>query len=175
MSARYIVGIDPGKHGALAWIDLVDGTLAIQDMPILQSKRHGRSSYELDLTAIARVFDGAPVRHVMIERVSVRSNEAITSALTQGTGYGSLLGVIAANFIPYSTALPSVWKRSLHLSSDKDQSRALASKYVPECALFWSRKKDDGRAEATLLALHAIRELAIPWPVLSPAIPVEPS
>lgn len=41
----------------------------------------------------------------------------------------------------------------------KDGSRARASELMPRHAGQWVRVKDDGRAEAALIALHGMREL----------------
>jgi hypothetical protein len=40
----------------------------------------------------------------------------------------------------------------MHLSTDKNASRALASQYFPDAADQWKLAKQDGRAEAALIA-----------------------
>jgi hypothetical protein len=40
----------------------------------------------------------------------------------------------------------------MRLSTDKNASRALASQFFPDCSDQWKRVKDDGRAEAALIA-----------------------
>jgi crossover junction endodeoxyribonuclease RuvC len=49
---------------------------------------------------------------------------------------------------------PAQWKRAMHLTSDKEQSRARALETFPVCAHHFARKKDHGRAEAALIALY---------------------
>ena len=67
---------------------------------------------------------------------------------------GVLLGVLASQNIPYTTISPTKWKKSFGLTRDKDASRAAATRLFPANADLFERKKDDGRAEATLIALY---------------------
>ena len=48
------------------------------------------------------------------------------------------------------------WKAALNLSSAKSASREQASLTFPDDAAQWARVKDDGRAEAALLAWYAM-------------------
>jgi hypothetical protein len=41
----------------------------------------------------------------------------------------------------------------------KDASRARASELLPAYSHLWQRKRDDGRAEAALIALYGWRQL----------------
>ena len=56
-----------------------------------------------------------------------------------------------AGYVRY--VIPRVWKGYFGLSSDKEQSRLKAIALFPDCANLFSRKKDEGRAEAALIAL----------------------
>jgi crossover junction endodeoxyribonuclease RuvC len=42
----------------------------------------------------------------------------------------------------------------MHLSADKGESRRRATQLFPDYADQWTRVKDDGRAEAALLAFY---------------------
>ena len=42
----------------------------------------------------------------------------------------------------------------MHLSTDKNASRSLASQHFPDASDQWNLKKFDGRAEAALIALY---------------------
>lgn len=50
---------------------------------------------------------------------------------------------------------PTVWKRALGLGKDKEASRLKAMQLFPSADL--RRKKDQGRAEALLLAVYGFR------------------
>jgi hypothetical protein len=47
---------------------------------------------------------------------------------------------------------PAKWKKALGLSADKGASRRRAIELWPERAQWFARVKDDGRAEAALIA-----------------------
>ena len=150
-----ILGIDPGLSGALALLE-VTGALEVVDIPTLTigTKRH------IDEYALARIIDdwSKRISEVWIEQVGTRPGEGAVGAFTFGKGYGVLRGICAANFLPMRDVTPAAWKRSLKITGDKDESRARASSHFPRHAGLWTRKKDDGRAEAALIALYGSRE-----------------
>ena len=72
-----------------------------------------------------------------------------------GVNFGIVLGLVAAHFVRLETVAPAAWKRGMNCPKAKDGARARASQLLPKHAGLWSRAKDDGRAEAALLALDA--------------------
>jgi crossover junction endodeoxyribonuclease RuvC len=54
---------------------------------------------------------------------------------------------------------PQKWKKHFSLDKDKDKSRALANRRFPDNHQDFARKKDDGRAEAALIALYGAEVL----------------
>jgi hypothetical protein len=78
----------------------------------------------------------------------------IKNAVTIAKAYGELKACLFFAGIPTFEVDPSTWKKSMHLTSDKNASRALASQYFPDCSDQWQRVKDDGRAEAALIAYY---------------------
>jgi crossover junction endodeoxyribonuclease RuvC len=131
-------------------------------MPVLKSGG-AKGKSEVDRTALARVIDASStsITHCFLEQVGVRPGEGTVGAFSFGKGYGMLLGILAANFVPLSLITPAVWKKAMQCPGDKDQARARASDVLPRHADKWLRKKDDGRAEAALLAVYGARQLAI--------------
>jgi crossover junction endodeoxyribonuclease RuvC len=162
---RYIAGIDPGLSGAIALYDATPdserhGTNArfgqIIDMPTHELTINGKKKRRLDLTALARFADtyAKDIALLVIENVNAAPGQGVTSMFNFGYATGAVTGIFAANFVPLHPVSPQKWKRELGLSSDKDASRALASRMFPAAAHLWSRKKDDGRAESALLAWY---------------------
>lgn len=149
MAGGVILGIDSGTSGALAFLT---GThVETFDMPTLKAK-HGR---ELDEGALSRMLDARSrdIEFAILERQWARPTDSGPSAFKVGMTYGSLRMVLASNFIPYALVTPQTWKRSHGLNGlDKDASRALASRLFPRDAEQWRYKKNDGRAEAALIA-----------------------
>ena len=139
-----IVGIDPGLKGALAFLTFDGELVAVEDMPTL-----GKDVNAFMLTNL--IVGYGPVKHAIVERAQSMPKQGIAGAFNYGTGYGKILGVLAALHIPtvdYSTA----WKVRARLSKDKNLSRKRATQRWPEMAEDFSLVKHDGRAEAALMA-----------------------
>jgi len=92
------------------------------------------------------------VEIAIIEDVHAMPGQGVTSMFGFGVSKGLVIGMLHAFKCPVFTVPPAVWKGVYGLSSNKDASRALASKKFPNSSYLWTRKKDDGRAEALLLA-----------------------
>lgn len=157
-----ILGIDPGLSGALAFYYPETGALDVIDMPTIKSGG-AKGKNEVDRTALALLIDSssASIAHCFLEKVGVRPGEGAGGAFSFGTGYGMLLGILAANFVPLTLTTPAVWKKAMGCTGDKEQSRARASDILPRHASKWPLKKHDGRAEAAVLAVYGARQLAI--------------
>lgn len=148
-----ILGIDPGKNGALAFLS--DNELAVIDMP---------HSIEAIVSRIRAYHLFEPIAFCVIEDVTAMTyvdsrglvrGQGAKASFNFGFGTGVLHGILAALGIPVYQVKPATWKAVLGLSSNKDQSRELAGKKFRASAHLFARKKDDGRAEAALLAHFA--------------------
>ena len=143
-----IIGIDPGKQGAFAVLDDAGGTFFVKtyDMPgTLDGKRQ-------------LISDIGVVKCAWLERPFYPQIIGIKNAVTIATTYGELKACLFFAGIPTFEVDPSTWKKSMHLSTDKNASRSLASQHFPDQSNQWARVKDDGRAEATLIALYGWRK-----------------
>ncbi len=144
------IGLDPGLSGAVAILD-EDGTLSVFDAPAVDVRK-GRDYIVAAMPALLRGC-GADTRAALETGIAMpRQNAA--STYKQGRGVGLWEGVLSALAIPYELVAPSRWKKELGLpaGSSKGESRALAARLFPASADCFARVKDDGRAEAALLA-----------------------
>jgi crossover junction endodeoxyribonuclease RuvC len=66
---------------------------------------------------------------------------------------GAMQAFAVAHFIKIKLVNPAHWKRVMGVTADKDSSRQRASQLFPRYAQLWSRRKNDGRAEAALIAI----------------------
>ena len=141
-----VCGIDPGKSGAIAFFFPDDPRLiSAEDMPL--------AGGEVDaVTLAARLRQLAPTMAV-IEAVHSMPGQGVSSSFAFGAAYGMARGVVLACGIPLHLVTPNRWKKHFHLDSDKEKSRALALRYWPTSTSF-ARKRDDGRAEASLIARY---------------------
>ena len=143
-----LIGCDPGKQGAFAVLDDYEGTLSVKtyDMPgTIDGKRQ-------------LISDIGAVKCAWLERPFFPRMIGIKNAVTIAVAYGELKACLFFAGIPTFEVDPSTWKKSMHLTTDKNASRALASQYFPDASDQWARVKDDGRAEAALIALYGWRK-----------------
>ena len=137
-----VLGIDPGSRSG-AWAILGPAGLVAGDLPVVDGN--------IDAAALARLVRATEPTRAIVERVSAMPKQGVTSVFSFGAAYGIILGVLGAAGVPVTLVPPTKWKRAFSLDSDKEKSRALAIRTWPTCTQF-SRKKDNGRAEAALLA-----------------------
>ncbi len=148
---NFICGVDPGLSGAIAVLDPAsDQIMTIIDMP--QLKRGARS--DLDLVKLASfIGTNAPnIKYAVIEDVGAMPGQGVVSMFTFGKVTGVVVGMLAAHYIPIFYVKPSVWKFQMGLTKSKDKSVVMARKLWPKQTELFSRMKDDGRAEAALMA-----------------------
>ena len=91
------------------------------------------------------------IKIVAIEEVGAMPGQGVTSMFNFGYSAGILAGVCAGLKLPVSLYRPAVWKRAAGVPADKGGARQMAQRFWPGCRDF-DRVKDDGRAEAALLA-----------------------
>lgn len=146
---KCIMGLDPGVSGAVAFY--------------FPDQRAGISAY--DVPVVGKEIDAAALYDLIInynpdlavlEIVHAMPKQGVSSSFNFGMSYGIAKGVIGSIKIPTINVAPTKWKRHFGLSADKEQARALAISTWPFSDHF-RRKKDNGRAEAALLALYGAR------------------
>lgn len=153
MSALFI-GIDPGLLGAVGVLDSGGRFLAVHDMPTSTSTTGRRQLDPAGLAAILRRYSAA---FALVERVGARPGEGATGAFSFGQTFGGIVATLATLGIPHDLIQPAVWKRKAGIpaGSPKGASIAAALRLLPEAQPHLTRIKDDGRAEALLIALQA--------------------
>jgi crossover junction endodeoxyribonuclease RuvC len=150
------VGIDPGLSGAVSFRS--DDNMSVEPMPTLKISKGKGAKRILDLNALARLIDNGTKNasrvHVFIERVASMPKQGVASMFAFGETYGAIKGIVAAHFLPMTLVTPVAWKSKLKVSSNKDDARYRASQLMPRHTHLWPRHKDDGLAEASLIAFY---------------------
>lgn len=154
-------GIDPGKTGALA-ILLPDDSVEFLDVPRIKVRGKDVPAWSTWQDTWAYIMEAPGVTHVIIEDVASRPGQGVSSMFkfgrTLGFAHAIALSIKPTPSIEFVT--PSVWKGKLGLlNSSKGASREKAVSLFPGVANRLSRVKDDGRAEALLLAHYGRRFL----------------
>jgi hypothetical protein len=158
MTQRVIFGIDPGLSGAIAVLH--DGRFVdVIDMPTVGRGKKGRLT--TDGSQVAEFIrshtadiNGAHV-HAVMEETQSMPGQGRSAAHNYGRTAGIVIGVLCALRISRSFVTPQKWKKQMGLSSDKEASRGAAIDRFPDAPL--ARKRDEGRAEALLLAHWCMR------------------
>lgn len=140
--AAYL-GIDPGRQGALALLDTAENAVTVFDMPSTTSALH-------DV-----MVDLPNIKGCMIEKPFFPRMIGVNNAVKIAQAYGTLIGALQWLEIPFREVRPDKWKPAMDLTKDKNLSRDKAAQAFPAQADLFRRVKDDGRAEAALLAIYA--------------------
>lgn len=169
MTLRIHFGIDPGLSGAIAV--LADGeAIDVLDMPTREVGK-GREVDAAALAALIREVRGAhhgasfaATLETVFAMGAGREGAGGAAAMQRlGDARGAARGVLEALGVPYIRAAPATWKREYGLiglpkGDSKEASRQTALRIFPGMAERLRRKKDDGRAEALLLARYGWRQ-----------------
>lgn len=158
-----VVGVDPGLTGALCVLEQSGDVVALKDLPV---QRDGKLAWidGLTLQSILIEYCGGHTCRAVVERVSAMPAQGISSAFQFGVGLGSILAILQASNIPIHLVQPARWKRESGLSRCEPNTPGARKKLCLEKArLRWpgcglGRSKDDGRAEALLLAAWYINK-----------------
>jgi len=169
---RFVMGVDPGIKGAISVLDLYSPTLihgqrsfeliGVWDMPTTTVKVGLSSKNKIDLHKLTLLvgLHAKQTMVAMVEEVGVMSGEeGRVSMFNFGYSAGAIAGIIASSLIPIHMIKPSVWKSDMGLSSNKTESRDMASNLFPSHISQFKRAMDDGRAEAALLAYYAANHI----------------
>ena len=158
MIKNIILGLDPGFGGGIAFYGGHQSKLKTVHMPTRKYNRKKKINTQLLVDIIAP--HAHKIKIAAIERVGVMSGKETPSSMFNfGYGAGILEGVCIALGIKVVKINPAVWKPALGLNRDKKTSLALARKLFPQNFDDFRFDKDDGKAEAALIAYFAERNL----------------
>lgn len=145
-------GIDPGKTGAMV-ILFPDNSVIVNRVPLmkLRSKEQPAwSDWWQQWSAAAQDVD-----RFVVEQIAARPGQGVSSMFNFGVSYGFAQAVAVASGAPMHFVTPATWKAKLSLlKSDKNASREMARRLMPKINGEVARVKDDGVAEAALLAYY---------------------
>lgn len=148
------VGIDPGLTGGIAlYYPFNVKESFVWPMPIAKKGF-------VDASKLYDIVCECEPASFCIELVHSRPRQA--GVFNFGLNTGIIHGVLGALNIPFQTIAPQKWKPAMGLQrgpeedyrSNKDRARRLAIQLFPHLAKDLSLKKDDGKAEALLLAVY---------------------
>ena len=142
-----ILGIDPGKSGAVAVLDEGGELLKVHDTPSTLEP-NGRSATNAPL--LASILARSHARIAYCEFVGARPTDAKVAAFAFGRARGVIEGCAGALGLPIVFLTPPTWKRLADIppgAENKDLARTRAIARWPARADLFARKCDVDRAE----------------------------
>ena len=155
-----VLGIDPGATGGFAGVyKCGDGQLAIADAR-MTPLRNVTKKPMLDVITLDAWLHELSADVGVIEQVSAMPKQGVSSSFQFGRMYGAAESLLHTWCNRFFYVTPVVWKKKMGLSSDKVSSLDLATSIFGNEARdrFWPLKKNEGVAEAALLAAWWIKE-----------------
>jgi crossover junction endodeoxyribonuclease RuvC len=146
-----VLGIDPGASGAFAWVSGDGHLIEVADMPTVTVRGKTRVS----APGVVTLLKDRPVDLVVIEGVNAMPRQGVSSTFIFGYAAGLLEGAVAACEYPLEIVRSAEWKRLARVPADKGACREMAMRMWPGGAHWFKRVKDDGRADAALMARWA--------------------
>jgi crossover junction endodeoxyribonuclease RuvC len=155
------VGIDPGLHGALAWMDGERRVIEVRDCPLTSD---GQYDYAKMADLLRRVNDAStsvtpPPPDITMEAVHALPSDGRCSAFSFGVGYGAWLAICGSQWNPPNLVSPRSWKRTMlaGIANDKQvEAKALKQRFQGHavCSQLHGPRGGlrDGRVDALFLA-----------------------
>jgi crossover junction endodeoxyribonuclease RuvC len=124
-------------------------------MPTLKIASGKTMKSHISAVTLVDILDGWYPRnenHVVIEKVGALPGNGSVSMFNFGRSAGIIEGVVAAMQFPSTYVTPQQWTKAVGRAAGKDASRMRAMELFPTRAELFKRAKDDGRADAALIA-----------------------
>lgn len=161
------LGIDPGSASPSGAVfqklrGVKGAIIHAFDVPMTGEENERR----VDVLGLVRAIQDWGVTHCVIERVNAmpsipdektgqRRVMGTASMFRFATAYGDLRTTVRLCGFEPRFVMPARWKKFYGLKGpDKEQSRQMALELWPQMADLLKRKKDEGRAEAMLIARY---------------------
>ena len=148
-------GIDPGKQGAIAFLNPKDFEESAERMPIVGK--------QIDIRALCAMIRPGEDMMVGLEKVHAMPGQGVTSMFNFGRGYGRILGMLETLQLEgyplkFSLVTPTQWKKTVLSGMDwkdnKECAVIFAQNMYPSINLTPGkiRKPHSGIADAVCIA-----------------------
>lgn len=168
-----VVGIDPGKNGALAILDHKSNIIQAVLMPINKvkviKKGKTRVQREIDLLKVKSILLSYKVETVVIEKQHIYPGQGNKSNETTMKQYGNLIGLLVGLDIRYVEVEASEWQAKykeievdpeidlMSIKQTKKKSISAVKKLYPGFSLLSSKRcrvPSDALSDSILIARH---------------------
>lgn len=151
-----VLGIDPGLSGGLAIYDgetLIPFSTPVNEVEFVKNGKKQKRK-EMDLEHVCEILDKYKPHQAFLEKVTARPGQGVTSMFRFGENFGQFQGILTALGIPVTFVTPQTWKKVFELGSEKNASLELAKTLFEGHDKTFKLKKNDGIAEAALIARY---------------------
>lgn len=166
-----ILGIDPGLGGGWAVVTGSGRLFSCGCLPLTADPSKPDRKI-IDTRMLSQLIAMSEPTIAVVEAVSSRPRQS--GAFTFGMGVGMVLGTLTVCGVPYRQVSPAAWKATYGLRASalpetdetpggkrayrqmKEEARRVASSLYPDWEDAFAKVKDDGVAEAVLIALHGL-------------------
>ena len=152
----FIIGIDPGISGAICFFksDIIKDVI---EMPVMADGKKNKRQINGPqiVNEIQKRIENIPKKNifVVVEHVSAMPGQGVTSMFNFGQSFGVIKGICSALKLPIYFVRPVKWKKYFNLiKTDKEASRSKAIQIFPYISSKLSKKKDNNKADAILIA-----------------------
>jgi|TARA_B100000941_G_scaffold180509_1_gene129490 crossover junction endodeoxyribonuclease RuvC len=152
----FIIGIDPGISGAICFFES-DIIKDVIEMPVMADGKKNKRQINGPqiVNEIQKRIENIPKKNifVVVEHVSAMPGQGVTSMFNFGQSFGVIKGICSALKLPIYFVRPVKWKKYFNLiKTDKEASRSKAIQIFPYISSKLSKKKDNNKADAILIA-----------------------
>lgn len=151
-----IVGIDPGKSGALV---AIGGNIEGLKMPL-------SATNDIDCRTVRDFLIIHNPALVVIEKVGAMPGQGVKSMFSFGEAYGAVRAIVDAMEIPYMLVTPQAWKKKVLAGTKKEKADAIdyCRRRFPSLDLIPGkcRTPQDGLADAACIAEYGRLIIATP-------------
>lgn len=161
-----IVGIDPGKDGAIVAMDeqgIIKSVALTKELFTIPIGKGSRREYDAVAMGnyLTELHALQGVRLVCIEKQQAMPSQGGTSMFSLGMGYGLWLGIIGTLTIPCSVVHPKTWQKAVLRDvpgTGKGRAIYLCKQRLPKLDLSpgKKRKPHDGIADAACIAMWGL-------------------
>jgi crossover junction endodeoxyribonuclease RuvC len=153
-----VLGVDPGIHGGLAIVSVENGIAPVLIDAIDIPAAGVGAKERVDPIAIRNWIHQHQPTHAVIERGQAMPRQGSSSGFKYGRAVGAIEAAVSLAGVPLTVVEPTAWKKFHNLrGGEKEASRLRALMLFPAAAALFARRKDHGRAEASLLAVYGAR------------------
>lgn len=157
-----VLGVDPGINGGWAVLNYRGGLEWAGTFPIIETRTGRKTHRDIDGHQLHKELIMSEPTHAFVEQVSSRPRQA--GQFQFGVNTGVVIGVIQAAQVPLRRVTPQVWKSAYNIKRDEEETKAdkktearqIATKLYPHHRDTFKHVKDDGVAEAVLIALFGL-------------------